>query len=150
MGWQSDWPGFIPFAHSCTCMVTHCQEIAVMRARLEAGRTYYVFLRGVGGGGRGPVSNNLLGRRYPGTGWAGRFDFLRVSSRIDAWSPSLLQGLRPIEPVPAQTAARTREAGGGYRNVILCMGQKRLEDPEAWDRDESVLRPGDGAVAWGN
>jgi len=145
-GWQSDWPGFIPFAHSCTCLVTRCQEIAVMRARLDAGRTYYVFLRGVGGGGRGPVSSNLLGERYPGTGWSGRFDFLRVSPRVETWSPSLVQSLRPIEPVPAQTAARTQAAGGGYRNVILCMGQRRMNDPEAWNPDESVLRPDDGSV----
>lgn len=104
-----------------------------------------MFLRGVGGGGRGPVSNNLLGERYPGTGWAGRFDFLRVSPHVGEWSPSLVRSLRFIEPVPTQTAARTQEAGGGYRSVILCMGQKRMNDPEAWDPGVSVLRGDDGA-----
>jgi hypothetical protein len=73
-GWATGWPGFIPFAHICTCVVTHCQEIATMRARMSAGRTYYVFLRRVGDGGwTWPLPS--------------AFDFVRVTPRLDDWPP---------------------------------------------------------------
>jgi hypothetical protein len=130
-GWKSDWAGFIPFAHACTCVATRCTEIAAMHATLVAGKTYYVFLRGVGAGGKG---------------WAGgnAFDFLRTSPRLDQWSPDLRGRLQHIATDPKRAASLTATAGGGYVDTIVCMGRKRMRDPEAWSASKSDLRPGDG------
>lgn len=138
-GWKSDWAGVIPFAHVCTCMATRCTEIAAMRARLLAAKTYYVFLRGVGPGGR-----SWVGRLEHGSDGVSAFDFLRVSPRLGEWSPSLLKRLRPIAVDATEAARLTATAGGGYEDTIVCMGQKRMQDPEAWDPSQSTLHPADG------
>jgi hypothetical protein len=130
-GWKSDWPGFIPFAHVCTCEATRCTEIAAMHASLVAGRTYYVFLRGVGAGGMG---------------WAGgnAFDFLRTSPRLDQWSPDLRGRLQHIATDTQRAASLTATAGGGYVDTIVCMGRKRMADGDAWSASKSALLPSDG------
>ncbi len=131
-GWKSDWAGFIPFAHICTCATTRCEEIAAMRATLRAGRTYYVFLRGVGAGGKGWATSGDA------------FDFLRTSPRLDLWSPELRGRLHQIAPDPRRAASLTAKAGGGYLDTIVCMGRRRMADPEAWSASRSELRPEDG------
>jgi len=130
-GWQSDWPGVIPFVRGCICFGNHCTEIAAMRAKLKAGPTYYVTLRGVGDAGETWVGG------HP-------FDFVRTAPDVEEWPRSVTSRLRPMATLPGEATALTAASGADYLRSIVCMGEKRMADASGWVADVSDLLEDDG------